>query len=440
MNKAFGFLFFCKSSNSLLKKGYLYIVPSNKDNIYFFNKLEHEIIKTLIINQNQSLCFLTNLNDNEIEKINNELKRIYNFTLNLKNKDFFGVSCEDIQTDLAINDLNEKDILKIFSIYKKIIYFLQKKFDDFQELCQGNSFIQNLSNKLFPEKRIIFNKVQDIRLNQIYNLCYQNVIDCESNEKINTKDKILITMRINRYIHTQNLLNSAFPIGEIEHFKQEQLEKIPNALSWILNRKIENTNLTKFSLMRVNISNINFKLKNILGFKNQVKDKWITQIEAEFYKKYAKLDVKEVYFWSQRAKLNNQRTNLQEFLNDDDPLLCLSLTYQYLCQIYLNTRNYCDKKLSNGIEIGGYITDIRTIWNLAYNKIIMANMAQLLYTQYDIQIKEYGLGYIKLYVNEKQLYLIKELIKNTGWSFPLANFPQQNQNYLHAILLNNNDK
>lgn len=431
-----GFLFFKHQHERLTKQGYFYIY-SNKDKIYNFDGLEHDIIRAIIneISVNNNFILLTNLNTDEILKIKSQIKKIYDYDIQLKDRDFLGVSYQEIKQDLGLIQDNSQNVLKIAILFNNIIQFLKNKYNNFDDLLNSKNFISEVANLNFPPKKILYENEQESRLYQIYSLCYQPVVYCKYDEKQDLKDKIEIIIRRNRYVHCSEILSCVYPSGNVEHIDEQKLSEYKNPLLWILN-STNKENSSRYALLRVNISKITPKLKGILGFKSnnvtqfEIKNEWLTSIEAQFYANYANIEVKEVYLWDKKAKLNQNKNSIEVFIGEKDPLLNLSLTYQYLAQIYLKARNYVSIKENNGIAIGGYNVDIRTIWQMAYNKILMINMVELLYKRFNIQVLEYGMGYIRLYVNNDELSIVKELVKNSGWSFPLSTTPEDNHNYI----------
>ena len=89
-------------------------------------------------------------------------------------------------------------------------------------------------------------------------------------------------------------------------------------------------------------------------------------------------------------------------------------------------------------NLGGRIASIRSVWQWIYNKIIIFNMVELLYKRFDIQILEYDFGQIKLMVDPQELHLIYQLVKNSGWSFPICADENHSKNLgLEAIRISN---
>ena len=437
----FAFVFFKNPTNTrLAKKGQIYMYPF-LDKVYDFDSLQGFPFNS-IPNLNEKVVWFTNLTEEQINKLNNDIKKIYKVQIDFKNLDFFGITYKDLEQDLSLNflelDWKEKN-LRICAIFFNILKFFQLNYPKQNFLFfNKKTLVAGLYNQIFQKNRKIVNHTfNDMKLDYIIGQTYQKKINCFYTEIKDNSKKIEIVMRKNRYLHTQYILTLPYPYGNIYHYFLKDINH-NNPLIWVLEQE-------KPALIKVNIRGITPRMRGILGFRNfnnqksYIKDEWINNFELELYARYATdIEILEVYIWEQWAKTDTKVINLKSFLKDDDLLLSLSLSYQCLSEIYMNMVNLVEDKVEGDYNLGGRIASIRSVWQWIYNKIIIFNMVELLYKRFDIQILEYDFGQIKLMVDPQELHLIYQLVKNSGWSFPIFADENHSKNLgLEAIRISN---
>ena len=121
----FAFVFFKNPTNTrLAKKGQIYMYPF-LDKVYDFDSLQGFPFNS-IPNLNEKVVWFTNLTEEQINKLNNDIKKIYKVQIDFKNLDFFGITYKDLEQDLSLNflelDWKEKN-LRICTIFFNILLF-----------------------------------------------------------------------------------------------------------------------------------------------------------------------------------------------------------------------------------------------------------------------------------------------------------------------------